>query len=141
MAWKILSNSFALAWRCLPLQRVHAPAFDYRFPCSSSVSRSSAGLTTFFSPAILLLIWRSRSGRPLHRTVLAAALPLAMIAAYLVYNRISVGVFMPTSGSVKAGLSIVGNLHFFDQVILPKNWFLTRGPTWLFSEVFMRVIR
>ena len=64
-----------------------------------------------------------------------------MIAAYLVYNRISVGVFMPTSGSVKAGLSIVGNLHFFDQVILPKNWFLTRGPTWLFSEVFMRVFQ
>jgi hypothetical protein len=64
-----------------------------------------------------------------------------MIAAYLVYNRISVGVFMPTSGSVKAGLSIVGNLHFFDQMILPKNWFVMTGPKWFFSEVFMRVFQ
>jgi hypothetical protein len=117
---------------------------SYRLP----ISMFFFGLTVlcrlddvFFLLPILALIWRSRSRRPLHRSVLAGALPLAMIATYLVYNRISVGVLMPTSGSVKAGLSIVGNLHFFDQVILPKNWFLTPGPKWLFSEVFMRVFQ
>jgi len=32
-------------------------------------------------------------------------------AAYLVYNRITVGVFMPTSGATKAGLSMAENMR------------------------------
>ena len=141
MAWKLLSNSFALAWRCLPLQRVHAPAFDYRFPCSSSVSRSSAGLTTFFSPADSAphLALPKRTPPPSNRLgrCIASGNDCRVPRLHPHLGCCS----MPTSGSVKAGLSIVGNLHFFDQAILPKNWFLTRGPTWLFSEIFMRVFQ
>ncbi|HEX4021119.1 MAG TPA: hypothetical protein VHX63_08245 [Acidobacteriaceae bacterium] len=94
----------------------------------------------FFLLPILFLVWTSRHGRPMRRTILAAALPLTMIAAYLVYNRISVGVFMPTSGASKAALSIGLNVLFVLQMILPVQWNVSPAMNW-FPETFMRVFQ
>ena len=95
----------------------------------------------FFLLPIMVLVWKSRDRYGLRQTIIAAVLPGAMIAAYLIYNRISVGVFMPTSGSVKAGLSIRSNLHFVGQMVLPIQWFISPGAKWFFSEAFMRVFQ
>ena len=63
-----------------------------------------------------------------------------MIAAYLLYNRISVGVWMPTSGAVKAGLSVGLNLGYLALLLLPIGWHIPSGMNW-FPEIFMRMFQ
>ena len=91
-------------------------------------------------PPVLILVWRSHSGGPRRRVAAAVALPLAMIAAYLVYNRISVGVFMPTSGSVKAGLAISQNLINALGLVIAERWSQVMGDA-NYSELFMRIFQ
>jgi hypothetical protein len=68
------------------------------------------------------------------------ALPIAMLVAYLIYNRISVGVFLPTSGSVKAGLAILENLGNALNIVVPRQWSrMTMGD--FFPQVFMRMFQ
>lgn len=92
----------------------------------------------FFLLPVIALLWISRSRRPMYQTTVSIVLPVAMIAAYLLYNRTSVGIFMPTSGAVKAGLSIRSNSSFVEQIVFPIRWFIYGGMNW-FPEVFMRV--
>jgi hypothetical protein len=89
---------------------------------------------------VLILVWRLHSGGPRRRVVAAVALPLAMIAAYLVYNRLSVGVFMPTSGSVKAGLAIPQNLMDALGLVIAERWSQVMGDA-NYSAVFIRVLQ
>ena len=94
----------------------------------------------FFLLPVLILVWRLHGGGPRRRVMAAVALPIAMIAAYLIYNRISVGVFMPTSGSVKAGLAISQNL------ITPSAWYcgtMVANHGWgqKIFQVFMRMFQ
>lgn len=90
---------------------------------------------------VLILVWRSHVGGPRRRVMAAVALPIAMIAAYLVYNRISVGVFMPVSGSIKAGLSVSENLHYTLRLILPGRWSQMTVADNLYSEIYMRILQ
>ena len=91
---------------------------------------------------VLLLVWKFRDEGPRRRIAVAVALPIVMIAAYLVYNRISVGVFMPTSGSVKAGYAISQNLYNTYHLVVPGRWsqLLVTGDA-SYSETFMRVFQ
>lgn len=90
---------------------------------------------------VLVLVWRSPSGGSRRRVAAAVALPIAMIVAYLIYNRISVGVFMPTSGSVKAGLAISENLHNALALVIPGRWSQMVAGDGLYSENFMRIFQ
>jgi hypothetical protein len=56
------------------------------------------------------------------KAALAFVPPLLMIAAYVTYNRISVGVFLPVSGAVKFGLSLRGNLLQTVFAFRPGSW-------------------
>jgi len=95
----------------------------------------------FFLVPVLILVWKSR-GEGSHRRLLAAmALPIVMIAAYVFYNRISVGVFMPTSGATKAGLAVADNLHNALALITPGRWSQMAAGDFLYSERFMRVFQ
>jgi hypothetical protein len=90
---------------------------------------------------VLILVWRSHGGGPRRRVMAAVAIPIAMIVAYLIYNRISVGVFMPVSGSVKAGLSISENLRHALGLVIPGRWSQIKVGDNLYSEVFMRMFQ
>src|ERR1035441_7033207 len=91
---------------------------------------------------VLLLVWKSHDEGPRRRVAVALALPIVMIAAYLVYNRISVGVFMPTSGSVKAGLGFSQNLYHTYHLVAPGRWsqLVVTGDAG-YSETFMRIFQ
>jgi hypothetical protein len=90
---------------------------------------------------VLILVWRSRRGVPRRRVIAAVALPIAMIAAYIIYNRISVGVFLPTSGFVKAGLSISENLMNALGLVIAERWSQGMMANANYSEVFMRIFQ
>jgi hypothetical protein len=94
----------------------------------------------FFLLPILVLAWKTRSEDRGYR-IAALLLPLAMILAYMTYNKVSVGVFMPTSGAVKAGLAISENLHDAFTLITPGRWSQMAGGDLIFSEIFMRVFQ
>jgi hypothetical protein len=79
-------------------------------------------LLAFFAYAM----WRS----PQHR--LRAALPylapFLMIVAYVVYNRITVGAYLPVSGAAKTSLALGKNLLWTLFAILPRSWDLQPFP-------------
>jgi len=88
---------------------------------------------------VLALVWKSHNATQRLRTAIALALPILILAAYLTYNRVSVGVFMPTSGSTKAGLSIAENLRSILTLVMPGRW--SQSPDEIYSELFMRVFQ
>ena len=90
---------------------------------------------------VLILVWKSHNEVPRRRVAAAIALPIVMIAAYLVYNRVSVGVFMPTSGSIKAGLSLFGNLRGALNLVIPGRWSQMVVGDSYYSAVFMRMLQ
>ena len=92
----------------------------------------------FFLLPVIALVWISRSRRPMYQTLISVVIPGAMIAAYLMYNRMTVGILMPTSGTVKAGLSVWSNWRLIEQIVFPIRWFIYGGMNW-FPEIFMRV--
>lgn len=94
----------------------------------------------FFLLPVFALLWLTRKERPMRQTIAAAAIPVAMIVAYLLYNHISVGVYMPTSGAVKAGFALRSNLRSLEQVILPIRWFAFSDMNW-FPEIYLRVFQ
>lgn len=95
----------------------------------------------FFLVPVLVLVWKSHGEGSRRRVLAAMALPILMIAAYIVYNRISVGVFMPTSGATKAGLAISDNLHNTLSLVIPGRWSQMVGGDFFYSEIFMRVFQ
>jgi hypothetical protein len=95
----------------------------------------------FFLLPVLVLVWKSHCGGPRRRVMASVALPLAMIAAYLIYNRVSVGVYMPVSGSIKAGLSVWENLHNTLRLIVPGRWSQMTAGDEFYSEIFMRIFQ
>ncbi len=56
------------------------------------------------------------------KAALAFVSPFLMIVAYMAYNRISVGAFMPVSGAAKFGLSLRGNLLQTIFALSPGSW-------------------
>jgi hypothetical protein len=90
---------------------------------------------------VLVLVWRSHGGAARRRVAAAIAMPIAMIVAYVIYNRISVGVFLPTSGSVKAGLSISENLMNALGLVIAERWSQGVLADTNYSEVFMRMFQ
>lgn len=93
----------------------------------------------FLIPILILLYWTSDGGK-LQRACLIG-LPVAMIGAYLIYNRLTVGIWMPVSGAAKSGISIVSNLEYVSRIFIPRHWDTfgsTGGGTPWSSEIFMR---
>ncbi|MGI4831645.1 MAG: hypothetical protein ACRYFU_26210 [Janthinobacterium lividum] len=72
----------------------------------------------FFLAAIVAwgLLFRRLSPRRLIFLVAPAA---SLILAYLLYNRLHVGAFLPLSGVAKAGLAIDGNLRWSAKLFVP----------------------
>jgi hypothetical protein len=72
----------------------------------------------------------------------SALIPVAMIAAYLLYNLKSVGTAMPVSGAAKAGFAAWGNTRELLKVFLPVSWdkplSLAHLGYSVFAEGFMR---
>lgn len=81
------------------------------------------------------------------KAALAFVPPFLMIAAYVTYNRISVGVFLPVSGAAKFGLSLHGNLLQTVSALKPGSWDaqpFPNPPLWdlsLWSELSMRLFQ
>jgi hypothetical protein len=98
----------------------------------------------FFLLPVLILVWKTHAGRSRVRAAVAIALPLAMIAAYVLYNRIVVGVFLPTSGTVKAGFALAYNLSFVKTTLFPSqlSWAMMKTQTsTTYLEISMRVFQ
>ena len=97
----------------------------------------------FFLLPVLVLIYR-RTGKHKPQTWGAVGLPVAMIAAYLVYNRLTVGICMPVSGAAKAGLSIGSNLDYVARLVIPRHWewfgSAASGVLWS-TEIYMRTFQ
>jgi hypothetical protein len=70
------------------------------------------------------------------KAALAFVAPFLMIVAYVTYNRISVGVFLPVSGAAKFGLSLPGNLRQTVFALRPGSWNFS-----LWSELSMRLFQ
>ena len=95
----------------------------------------------FFLLPVLVLVWKTQ-GKFRHRgTVVALAVPVAMLAAYFVYNRVYVGVFLPTSGALKAGLSLGDNLRGALAMVVPGHWSQMSVGDSGFAELYMRVFQ
>jgi len=98
----------------------------------------------FFLFPILGFIFVSENSASFRHRAGAIAVPLVMLAAYILYNRVSVGVFLPTSGAVKAGWALKENLRFLDVTFLPSrgSWALMAQRGVLpYSEIAMRIIQ
>lgn len=70
---------------------------------------------------VLFFLWRKAGSKSAGQRLWIPALPLAMIAVYLLYNAITVHAFLPTSGAVKAGLALKGNWSDIEMVLLPTS--------------------
>ncbi len=78
----------------------------------------------FFAAA--LLVWGLWSLRlPARRLLLWTAPVVALIGAYLAYNKLAVGVYLPLSGVAKANFAALGNLRWTGKLVVPM---LTRNP-------------
>jgi hypothetical protein len=81
------------------------------------------------------------------KAALAYVPPFLMIATYVTYNRISVGVFLPVSGAAKFGLSLRGNLLQTVFALRPGSWNAQPFPhpplqDWsIWSELSMRLFQ
>ena len=74
---------------------------------------------------LAISVWAAFFRRLAMRRLLLLTVPAAaMIAAYVVYNRLTVGAYLPLSGTAKAGLAIVGNLGWAGKLFIPM---LTRN--------------
>jgi len=75
----------------------------------------------FLIPVLVLVFTRTESHL---RQWVAMVVPLVMIAAYLLYNHHTVGVWMPISGAAKAGLALPGNLRHIVAMFVPlgEGW-------------------
>jgi hypothetical protein len=70
---------------------------------------------------------------PVHgrlRKLLALSPIAILVACYVIYNRLSVGVFLPSSGATKAGLAYMVNLKWSFKLFLPL---LTGDPPSVFN--------
>lgn len=81
---------------------------------------------------VAILIWGALFIRvPLRRIVLWFVPAALVITTYLVYNRLSVGVFLPLSGAAKAGFALGFNLRWTLKLLIPM---LTKNPPSVISE-------
>jgi hypothetical protein len=80
-------------------------------------------LLAFFAYSIL------RTSHNRIRAALPYATPFLMIAAYMIYNRTTVGIYLPISGASKASFALVTNLKLAVLVMLPRSWDLQSPAT------------
>jgi hypothetical protein len=98
-------------------------------------------LLAFFAYAI----WRSPQHRL--RATLPFVAPFLMIAAYVLYNRITVGAYLPVSGATKFSLALGNNLLWTLFASLPTSWDLQPFPAAplldysLWAELAMRLFQ
>lgn len=70
------------------------------------------------APAVAWIIWRTPA-QERFRKLLAFSPIVLMLGAYLIYNRVTVGVFLPISGAAKAGLAFWQNFKWSMRFFLP----------------------
>lgn len=85
----------------------------------------------FFLMAVLWTGWFSMK-LPFRKLLLWVCPAFLLIASYLLYNKATVGVFLPTSGAAKAGLGLRTNLGWTLKLIIPM--FTKRLPRILTSD-------
>ena len=78
---------------------------------------------------------------PLRRKMLAAAPPFLMVVAYMVYNHFSVGKAMPISGSHKAALVGLDQLHLVSQLFIPVHSWQRRFPQYAYREIYFHLLQ
>jgi hypothetical protein len=101
----------------------------------------------FFVSFFLLLMYKS-TGRQKLYNFLCFVPSAALIIAYLIYNRITVGIYMPISGWEKSGFALLSNLLMAIKMFLPVlSWdvpnVLNSSPVnySMYSEYFMRILQ
>jgi hypothetical protein len=97
----------------------------------------------FYLLPLSLLFLRTFGRRSRGATTAAVALPTIMLLAYLIYNRIVVGVYLPTSGTVKAGFALADNLSTaFHTIFLLRFQESPGSPApGLFPDTFERAFQ
>ncbi len=85
---------------------------------------------------------------PSSKRLIARCLPaVALVLLYLVYNRHTVGVFLPTSGAIKAGLAFTQNVKYLLKQFLPvlsgdKPLMLDDGQMFFgFAALHVRIVQ
>ena len=97
----------------------------------------------FFLLPLGLVFWDMAGPRnkPLQR--FSVALPVVLLLCYVLYNRSTAGVFLPSSGAAKAGIAIGSNLRAALHLVLPNfSGAPPRGasaPFNVFGETYNRV--
>ena len=98
----------------------------------------------FLLPVLGWIVLRTpRSSRRI--AVLLSSIPFVMIAAYLLYNVLTVGRAMPISGAVKAGLALHENLRLLLSMFAPVDWNDAHNKASvgfsMFAESYMRIFQ
>ncbi len=98
----------------------------------------------FLLPVLGWIVMRTpRSSRCI--AVLLSSIPFVMIAAYLLYNVLTVGRAMPISGAVKAGLALHENLRLLLSMFAPVDWNDAHNKASvgfsMFAESYMRIFQ
>jgi len=73
----------------------------------------------FIAASIAIWILLKSSAQERFRKLLALSPIAIMLLAYLIYNRVTVGVFLPLSGAAKAGLAFGQNFKWTVRLFLP----------------------
>jgi len=101
----------------------------------------------FFIPFFLLLIFKSKGRQKLY--IFLFFVPSAvLIITYLIYNRITVGIYMPISGWEKSGFALLSNISMGIKLFLPvfswdvPNVLNTSSVNYsMYSEYSMRILQ
>ena len=77
---------------------------------------------------LLLYLWKEMGNRSITVRLWLPAVPLGLIAVYLLYNALVVHALFPTSGAVKAGFALNRNWSEIESVLLPSkgSWVLMK---------------
>lgn len=109
--------AFALAL-CLFQAEEASGARDVAFSLALGLAILARLDDVFFLPAIGA--WALIAARfPLARVLRLMAPAALLIAVYCLYNRVTVGVFLPLSGAAKAGLAVELNLSWAAKLFVP----------------------
>ncbi len=141
---------FSAALLCFPEER--AGGGDWRRMAGLSVLLGLGVLArlddVFLAlPLLLLALGRAVPGKRLRQMALLSPMAL-MLVAYLVYNRATVGVYLPISGTAKAGFAAMDNLKSTLKFFLPvvtgdrPSALLPRPATYFgFAELGGRIVQ
>ena len=98
----------------------------------------------FFLLPFLVLVWMQFGAKNRKWSIACITVPLTMVSAYVLYNRITLGIFLPSSGTTKAGFPLGINFATTLHIVVPRSWDSPADASHthlLFGEVFFRVFQ